>query len=79
MTVTVSINAAQNDLSSLIDQAAAGEDVVISRSGKPVARLVAVQPARKARNGGAAARAADAGIDPLSEDIRRAFVSRYRA
>jgi antitoxin (DNA-binding transcriptional repressor) of toxin-antitoxin stability system len=38
-TATANIYEAKTQLSRLIDRAAAGEDIVISRNGKPVARL----------------------------------------
>lgn len=44
---TVDIDAAKADLSALIDEAIAGEDVVLSKEGKPVARLIAVRPEGK--------------------------------
>lgn len=37
---TVNIHAAKTHLSRLVDQAAAGEEIVIARAGRPVARLV---------------------------------------
>ena len=40
---TVNIYAAKSQLSKLIAQAAAGEDVIIGRSGKPVARLTQIE------------------------------------
>lgn len=40
---TVNIYEAKTQLSKLVDQAAAGKDVVISRNGRPVARLIAIQ------------------------------------
>jgi prevent-host-death family protein len=39
MTETVNIYEAKTQLSQLVDRAAAGEDVIIARNGKPVARL----------------------------------------
>lgn len=36
---TVNIYEAKTQLSKLVDQAAAGEEVIIARGGKPVARL----------------------------------------
>jgi prevent-host-death family protein len=36
----VNIHAAKTHLSRLVDQAAAGDEIVIARAGKPVARLV---------------------------------------
>lgn len=37
---TVNIHAAKTHLSRLIDEAAAGDEIIIARAGKPVARLV---------------------------------------
>lgn len=47
--VTVNIGAAKAQLSRLVDRAAAGEEIIIARAGKPVARLVAldVAPGRR--------------------------------
>jgi prevent-host-death family protein len=39
----VNIHAAKTQLSRLVDQAAAGEEIVIARAGKPVARLVPLE------------------------------------
>lgn len=36
----VNIHEAKTHLSRLVDRAAAGEDIVIARAGKPIARLV---------------------------------------
>lgn len=44
---TVNIYEAKTQLSRLVDQAAAGEDVVIGRGGKPVARLTQLNPAKR--------------------------------
>lgn len=48
MTKQVNVTEAKTKLSQLIDDAAAGEDVVIARAGRPVVRLVpmADPPAR---------------------------------
>ncbi len=43
MTKTVNIYEAKTHLSRLVDQAAAGEDIVIARAGKPLVRLVPVE------------------------------------
>lgn len=39
---TVNIHEAKTHLSRFVDQAAAGEEILIARAGKPVARLVAL-------------------------------------
>jgi prevent-host-death family protein len=42
----VSVREARAELAALLDAVVAGEDVVITRRGKPVARLTLVEPAR---------------------------------
>ncbi|MBL8670038.1 MAG: type II toxin-antitoxin system Phd/YefM family antitoxin [Alphaproteobacteria bacterium] len=42
MSVTVNVAEAKAQLSKLLDRAVAGEEVVIARAGKPMARLVPV-------------------------------------
>lgn len=42
--IEVGVHEAKTTLSKLLRQVAAGEEVVISRGGRPVARLVAVDP-----------------------------------
>ncbi len=46
---TVNIHAAKTHLSRLVDQAAAGEEIVIARAGRPVARLVPLAPVKPKR------------------------------
>jgi len=40
----VNMHQAKSQLSKLVEQASQGEDVVIARDGKPVARLVPILP-----------------------------------
>ena len=47
MATTVNIYEAETQLSRLVDVAANGEDVIISRAGKPVARLTALKPEKR--------------------------------
>ena len=52
--MTVTVEEAQARLPELINQLAAGEEVVITRDEQPVAKLIAQQPpARKPRRPGA--------------------------
>jgi prevent-host-death family protein len=44
---TVNIYEAKTQLSRLVEQAASGQDVIIARGGKPVARLTRLQPPRR--------------------------------
>ncbi len=39
MATTVNISEAKNQFSKFVDRAAAGEDIIIARNGKPIARL----------------------------------------
>ena len=40
---TVNIHAAKTNLSSLVEEAAAGEEIVIAKAGRPKARLVPLE------------------------------------
>lgn len=40
----INIHAAKTQLSRLVDEAAAGKEVIIARAGKPVAKLVPLTP-----------------------------------
>ena len=44
---TVNLHAAKTHFSRLVDEAAAGEEIVIAKAGKPVAKLVPLTPASK--------------------------------
>jgi prevent-host-death family protein len=49
MSDTVNLYEAKTHLSKLVERAAAGEEIVIAKAGKPKAKLVAYQPPRKKR------------------------------
>ena len=52
MTSTVNVHQAKTHLSRLLDEVAAGAEVVIAKAGRPVARLVPLEPVvRKKRLG----------------------------
>lgn len=72
---------AKTALSSLVDRAAAGEEIIIAKSGVPKAKLVPVGRSVKRRKpGGWEGRVRiSADFDaPLPEDILRAFEGRSR-
>jgi prevent-host-death family protein len=46
---TVNIHEAKTQLSRYIDQAAAGEGIIIARAGRPVARLMPLEPPQQVR------------------------------
>lgn len=65
----VNIYDAKTQLSRLVDRAAAGEDILISRAGKPLVRLVPVEDAVPRQPGLLKGLAVpDALFDPLPED-----------
>ena len=73
---TVNIYEAKTRLSQLVEVAAGGEDVVIARAGRPVARLTRLQnPARKRRLGllDGSFQIPDDFDRPLPEGVLRAF------
>ena len=49
---TVDVEVAARTLSQLVDRAAAGEEIVVARNGRPVVRLTALEPEPKRRRGG---------------------------
>ena len=73
---TVNMHAAKTHLSRLVDEAAAGHDIVIAKAGRPMVRLVAVTTA-KARTGFGRDKGKISVRDdfdaPLGDDILRAF------
>ena len=73
---TVNLHAAKTHLSRLVDQAAAGEEIVIAKAGKPVAKLVPLDRPRARRVLGSLRgrlRVPDDFDAPLPEDVLRAF------
>ena len=68
--VTVNVHEAKTHLSRLLAQVEAGEDVVIARNGRPVARLVGVKKPGKRQFGSMKGRIKldDSFFDPLPEE-----------
>lgn len=54
MTVTVNIHEAKTQLSKLLQRVLAGEEIVIAKSGSPIARLVPYESPATARTPGSA-------------------------
>lgn len=50
---TVNIQAAKTHLSRLVEEAVAGDDIVLAKAGRPLVRLVPVQPDVSPRKPGA--------------------------
>ena len=73
----VNVQEAQTQLPLLLTQVEAGEEIVITRNGKPVARLVDFQPRGKRQFGAWEDRIAisDSFFDPLPEEELSAWES----
>jgi prevent-host-death family protein len=76
--IQVNLYEAKTQLSSLVDRAANGEEIVIAKAGKPLARLVAVKPEPKperkcGQNLLGITYIADDFDAPLPEDVLRDF------
>jgi prevent-host-death family protein len=72
----IDIHEAKAHLSRLVDEAADGEEIIIAKAGKPLARLVALEPARQPRRIGLLQNKiwiADDFDAPLPEDILELF------
>jgi prevent-host-death family protein len=68
----VNIHSAKTHLSRLVNEVAAGEEIVIAKAGKPVARLVPFEPRQPDLLKGKIW-IADDFDDPLPEEIMAAF------
>lgn len=72
----VNVHEAKTHLSRLLAQAEQGEEVVIARAGRPVAKLIGIRPARGRRQLGQARGKIVIHDDfdaPLPKELRRAF------
>jgi len=75
----INVHAAKTQLSRLLDAAAAGEEVIIAKAGKPVARLVpidATPPPRRLGILDGKIHVPDDFDDPLPEEIIAEFEGR---
>jgi prevent-host-death family protein len=76
---TINIHAAKTQLSRLVEDAAAGEEIIIAKAGKPVARLCALAPTQPRRVLGrlrGKIHIPDDFDDPLPDDVLDAFEGR---
>jgi prevent-host-death family protein len=76
MARTVNVHEAKTHLSKLLAEVGRGEEIVIARAGKPVARLVPLEPRRAPRQPGSAKGQiwiADDFDAPLPDEILDAF------
>lgn len=74
---TVNLYDAKTHLSQLVDRAAAGEEIIIAKAGKPLARLVAIGRRTEPRPLGLLAGQMRIGDDfdaPLPDSVMRGFL-----
>ena len=73
--MSVNVYEAKTHLSQLLDRAAAGEEIVIARAGRPIARLVplAASSGRRVPGGWRGKVSIAADFDGLPDDIKAAF------
>ncbi len=72
----INIHEAKTHFSKLITQASLGEEIIIARAGKPVARLVALEKPKKNREPGSAKGQISMSDDfnaPLPDEILDSF------
>jgi prevent-host-death family protein len=72
----VNVHEAKTHLSRLLDRVSQGEEIVIARAGRPVARLVPVSEQPERREPGSASGRVVVGEDfdaPLPEEVLEAF------
>ncbi|MDM8567814.1 type II toxin-antitoxin system Phd/YefM family antitoxin [Candidatus Halobeggiatoa sp. HSG11] len=72
----VNIHEAKTHLSRLLESVATGQEIIIAKAGKPIARLAPLRATNKPRKPGALAgqlKIADNFDDPLPESITSAF------
>lgn len=69
MATIVNVHEAKTHFSKLLEQAHAGQEIILAKAGKPYARLVPLEPAPAQRQPGRlAGRVGDAFFEPLPED-----------
>jgi prevent-host-death family protein len=77
MAITVNVHEAKTHFSRLLEQAHAGQEIILAKAGKPYARLVplAPEPARR-QPGRLPGKVGDAFFEPLPEEELDAWESR---
>ncbi len=76
MAETINLYEAKTHLSQLVERAAAGEEIIIAKAGRPKARLVPIQKTQRRRKPGlwkGRVWIADDFDDPLPDDILAGF------
>ena len=77
MPAAINLYDAKTNLSALVDRAASGEEIIIAKSGKPMARLVPLEARAAPRVSGLLKGQIKIGPDfdaPLPDEIARSFL-----
>jgi prevent-host-death family protein len=69
----VNMHQAKSDLSKLVVQALAGEEVIITRSGKPVVKLIPIRQERVPGSARGLIRILPEFYEPLPDDVLDSF------
>ena len=80
MAKVLNLYEAKSQLSALVEEAAAGDEIIIAKAGVPRARLVPIRPTRRRRPGGSKGRIRiGADFDaPLPDGMLAAFAPKKR-
>ena len=73
MRITISEKEAAAAFGALVDQALAGEEVVVEREGQPLVRIIAVRRKRQPGSMRGQFTVTPEFFDPLPDDVRLAF------
>jgi prevent-host-death family protein len=73
MRTQVNIHQAKTQLSKLVERANRGEEIVIAKAGKPIAKLVPLDECRERRPGLAKGRLTEAFFEPLPAEELEAW------
>lgn len=77
MPLIVNVREAKTNFSRLLEQAHAGQEIVLAKAGKPYARLMPLAPEPAGRRPGRLSGRVDASfLEPLPEDETRAWEGR---
>jgi len=77
MPLTVNVHEAKTQLSKLMDQAHAGQEIILAKAGKPYVRLMPLAPAPGGRRPGRlSGRVGDAFFEPLPDSELDAWEGR---
>lgn len=77
MTLTVNVHEAKTHLSKLLEQAHAGQEIILAKAGKPYARLMPLAPATARRQPGRLeGRVTDTFFEPLPQEELDAWEGR---